>query len=172
VVTLHIEGSETRVVSQRGHEPADTIVLAIGYAGPGHLSFRHDPPTPLELENAITEVEDEVMPLAKRLPRPSELVGSGLAMEAIAAAARPGGQGSARIALDEVERLFQQLAAVSEGRPVASGGVPSGAAFAATLLILREFMHHLGFEAITIDAFTEAGPDSAPVTARPRQENP
>jgi hypothetical protein len=91
------------------------------------------------------------MPLAKRLPLPSVLVGAGPGLEAIAAAAGKA-PGNARLALDEVEHMFQKLAAVSEGRPVASGGVPSGAAFAATLLILREFMHHLGFEAITIPA--------------------
>ena len=152
MVTLHIGDGETRVVSQRGNEPADTIVLPIGCAAPGHLHLRHDPPTPLELEHAIAVIEDAVMPLAKRLPRPSELVGAGPALEAIAVAAGKAGQGDARIALDEVERLFQQLAAVSEGRPVASGGVPSGAAFAASLLIVREFMHHLGFEAITLAA--------------------
>ena len=150
MVTLRIERGETRVVSQRGNEPADTIVLAIGYAAPGQLSLRHEPPTPVELENAIAVIEDAVMPLSKRLPRPSELVGSGRAIEAIAAAAGQAGHGNVRVALDEVERLFQQLAAVSEGRPAASGGVPSGADFAATLLILREFMHHLGFDSITI----------------------
>lgn len=152
MVTLHIEDSETRVVSQRGNEPPDTIVLAIGYAAQGHLSFRHDPPTPLELENAIAVVEDAVMALSKHVPLPSELTGTAPALAAIAAAAGKDGQGSVRIALDEIERLFQQLAAVSEGRPVASGGVPPGAAYAATLVILREFMHHLGFDSITMEA--------------------
>ena len=151
MVTLLIGDSETRVVSQRGNEPPDTIVLAIGYAAQGHLHLRHEPPTPLELENAIAVVEDAVMPLAKRLPLPSELIGAGPALEAIAAASGKA-QGDVRMELGEVERLFQQLAAVSEGRPVASGGVPSGAAYAATLLILREFMHHLGFGAITLAA--------------------
>jgi exopolyphosphatase/pppGpp-phosphohydrolase len=149
VVTLLIEAGGTRVESQRGNEPPDTIVLAIGYAPQGHLHLRHEPPTPFELENAIAVVEDAVMPLAKRLPLPSELVGAGPALEAFAAASGKA-QRDVRIELGEVERLFQQLAAVSEGRPVASDGVPSGAVFAATLLIVREFMHHLGFEAITL----------------------
>jgi hypothetical protein len=45
VVTLHVGDSETRVVSQRANEPANTIVLAIGYAAPGQQSLRHEPPT-------------------------------------------------------------------------------------------------------------------------------
>jgi hypothetical protein len=36
------------------------------------------------------------------------------------------------------------------GRPPASEGLPAGGAFAATLLILRELMHHLKFAAITV----------------------
>jgi hypothetical protein len=44
-VTLHIKSAETRVVSHRGHGPADTIVLPIGYAAPGQQSLRHEPPT-------------------------------------------------------------------------------------------------------------------------------
>lgn len=33
----------------------------------------------------------------------------------------------------------------------APAGLPTDARFAATLLILREFMHHLQFKSITID---------------------
>jgi hypothetical protein len=32
-----------------------------------------------------------------------------------------------------------------------SSGLPAGRTFAATLLILREFMHHLGFDSIVIE---------------------
>lgn len=155
MVTLHIDGSETRVVSQRGNGPPDTLVLAIGYAAPA-LSLRHEPPTPLELENAIAVVEDAVMPLAKRLPLPAQLTGTGSAIGALAQAAGKTGVDGNRVTLGEVERLFQQLAAVSEGRPVASGGVPSSAVFAATLLIVREFMHHLGFDSIILPEYTKA----------------
>jgi hypothetical protein len=51
-----------------------------------------------------------------------------------------------------VERTFEQLTAVAHGRPVASTGIPVDAAFAATLVILREFMHHLQFMSITVTA--------------------
>lgn len=45
---------------------------------------------------------------------------------------------------------FQRLSAVSLGRPISLEGLPASADFAATLLILREFMHHLGFASITL----------------------
>ncbi len=51
---------------------------------------------------------------------------------------------------DALERVFARLAAVTLGRPAAQEGIPDDAAFAASLLILREFMHHLKFSAVTI----------------------
>ncbi len=49
-----------------------------------------------------------------------------------------------------MEQTFERLAAVAEGRPVALEGLPETPEFAAALLILREFMHHLGFSAIHV----------------------
>jgi hypothetical protein len=43
------------------------------------------------------------------------------------------------------------LASLVLGRPASSAGIPTNPAFAATLLILREFMHHLQFDSIRID---------------------
>lgn len=37
------------------------------------------------------------------------------------------------------------------GPPAGMAGIPTDAGFAATLLILREFMHHLDFTSITIE---------------------
>ena len=152
VTMLHIGDKECIVVSGRTDEPPLTVRVQVGTATSGHVAFRHDPPTPVELENAIEVVENEVMPLSKRLPRPSVLIGVGRAIRAIARAAAKAGDGKVRLPLDEVELLFQQLAAVSQGRAVSSSGLPPGIAFAASLLILREFMHHLGFDSIDIEA--------------------
>jgi hypothetical protein len=56
------------------------------------------------------------------------------------------------LSLESVERLFDLLAALSFGRPASSAGIPSDPTFAATLLILREFMHHLKFTLISFKA--------------------
>ncbi|MYM95524.1 hypothetical protein [Duganella vulcania] len=47
-----------------------------------------------------------------------------------------------------MHRYAPGLAAVIQGKPAAHEGIPDDNAFAATLLILREFMHHLGFSSI------------------------
>jgi len=49
-----------------------------------------------------------------------------------------------------MEKTFDRLASVSLGRPAAHEGLPDSTAFAATLLILREFMHHLKFASLTV----------------------
>lgn len=53
---------------------------------------------------------------------------------------------------DAMELTFERFTAVTLGRPAARQGIPTGATFAATLLILREFMHHLQFISITVKA--------------------
>jgi NADP-dependent 3-hydroxy acid dehydrogenase YdfG len=53
------------------------------------------------------------------------------------------------LSTEAMERVFDRLAAVVTGSSAARQGIPAGREFAATLLILREFMHHLRFTSIT-----------------------
>jgi hypothetical protein len=108
--------------------------------------FLHDPPTPVEIERAIDVVEDAVMRLPRAAGPSAALVGSGAHLRGWAAA------GGARLTLETVEQWFQRLASTALGQPQAMHGLPGGRAAAATLLILREFMHHLGYTAIVVDA--------------------
>ena len=62
------------------------------------------------------------------------------------------------LALQQVEHVFNELVAVSLGRPPSSGGMPTDQAFVSYVLVLREFMHHLAFGEIRIEeAATERG---------------
>ena len=49
---------------------------------------------------------------------------------------------------EAVEGTFERLAQAASGRPLSSCGIPADPEFAARLLILREFMHHLQFDEI------------------------
>jgi hypothetical protein len=118
--------------------------LALGWLITPQACFFHDPPTPAELERAIDVVEEEVMRTHRAGPSEPLLRASGDALREVAKAAG----GADRLALDTVEQLFQRIASVSLGDPSAGRGLPSGARFVATLLILREFMHHGGFTAV------------------------
>lgn len=124
--------------------------LPLGTQAWGARAFRHNPPTPGEMEEAIMVVEDLVMPLLQQLPPQGELQTRGGAVHDLARLAGQTDPLPLTLPMEQVERLFEQLSAVALGRPVASGGVPTDAAFAAVVLILREFMHHLGFTHITV----------------------
>jgi exopolyphosphatase/pppGpp-phosphohydrolase len=133
------------------HCADSSLVLALGSAAIAERHFRHDPPTPAELEGAIDAVEGEVM----RAHTPSAgdvvLTAVGAALSEVAdAAARADAQDM--LTLEAVEQLFQRVASASLGNPVARRGLPGGNRFVATLLILREFMHHRGFASVRFAA--------------------
>lgn len=54
------------------------------------------------------------------------------------------------LSLSEMESVFSRFAAIVMGMPSSMDVLPQTKEFAATLLILREIMHHLGFENIVI----------------------
>ncbi|MGL9721687.1 hypothetical protein [Symbiopectobacterium sp.] len=51
---------------------------------------------------------------------------------------------------DDIERLFKRFEQVMLGCPASWEAIPLDNAFTARLLILREFMHHLGYLSVFI----------------------
>lgn len=149
---LHIGANQTTIATGAGEEPAATLQLAIGAEKTAADFFKHHPPTPAELENAIMAVEDEVTRARALIANESILVTTDAAIREIALIAGVPDQAELILSLDVMERTFERLAQVTLGRPASSEGIPASAAFAATLLILREFMHHLQFSSITVKA--------------------
>jgi exopolyphosphatase/pppGpp-phosphohydrolase len=124
--------------------------LALGFELTAEAHLRHDPPTPAELERAIETIEDELMRARRALPggMRQRLLAQGAALNEVARAA----DARAELPLDAVERLFQRLASEALGDPSARQGLPAGNQFVASVLILREFMHHLGFTSVRFEA--------------------
>lgn len=148
LTVLHIADGHTAVAAGQGAEAAVTLVLPIGALKTAQTFFRRSPPTPLEMENAIATVEDEVMRLPALLPPHSTLWSVDPVVRDIALLSGVAPGACLLLPLDLMEQTFERLAAVAEGRPAVLEGLPDSTAFAAALLILREFMHHLGFAAI------------------------
>ena len=145
LTVLHIGPDQTALAVGSGPQADAALALALGARKTAADWFHHNPPTPGELENAIQWVEDEVN-------RARTLVAGHPALWTTDAwapemAQLAGVTGNA-LSIEAVERLFDLLAALSQGRPAASAGIPNTPAFAATLLVLRELMHHLGFTEI------------------------
>jgi exopolyphosphatase/pppGpp-phosphohydrolase len=124
--------------------------IRLGVVSLAEQSLGHAPPTPIELEHAIEITEDLVMPLARRYSRSQSLTVTGFAAELVAPALGDAGVHGNSMTLDELEALFNRLVAVSEGRPIRNEALPLHRNFFAAILILREFMHHLGFRTLSL----------------------
>ena len=136
---------------EAGLQPALLVFdLGLQRLAAGH--FLRTPPTALSMENAIAAVEDLVMPLHTSMPPGARLVGCDAALHEVAQVAGASATGDAPVllSLDALERCFNRLVHVVEGRPAAQEGLPDSNAFAAALLVLRECMHHLRFDSITL----------------------
>lgn len=150
VTVLHIGAEHTAIATGQGAEATAWRVLDIGAQKTARQFFRGSPPTPLEMENAIATVEDEVIRVAPLLAPGSALLCSDAVVHEMALLAGLAPGVSMVMPLDAMERVFERLAAVAEGRPMVREGLPQRPDFAAVLLILREFMHHLRFAAVTV----------------------
>lgn len=112
--------------------------------------LRHAPPTPYELEMAIATIEDAIMAAMPRLRQVSELAIADADIAGIVAATGMAGEGTVTLSLDAIERTYRRLADVAHGMPASRAGIPEDALFAARLLILRELMHHVGYEHLAV----------------------
>lgn len=149
MITLHIGAQETVVTVAAGAAPPLVLSLPLGSARTAAAHFRHQPPTEAEIENAIQEVEDVVMPLHRQLAPGSALASADDAVREIALLAGVADGPAMVLPVEAMERVFDRLAAVVTGSTATRQGLPAGGEFAAALLILREFMHHLKFASIT-----------------------
>ncbi len=149
---LHIGNDCTVVAYGDGSAtPIHIWRLEIGAEITAQQFFRHYPPTTGEVEEAIQNVEDEVMTLSKLLPFGSSLYTSDQGIREIVLLADRSPEHAERVVLarTDMEQVFGRLAAIVFGRPVHSDHLPATGSFAARLLILREVMFHLKFMDIT-----------------------
>jgi hypothetical protein len=146
IIWLELSASASRIRVER-NGVTDELPLPIGTSMVSAL-FRRDPPGESELEAAIDLIEQAVMPIAKVIPAQSVLVaGNELARKLVSEST--GSDGSRVAFLGAVEARFELLA-LAAGRGVWSGDNRMDSSVSAGLLILREFMHHAGFERIEL----------------------
>lgn len=148
VTLLHIGEHETTVATGAG--PGQVLQLAIGSQRTAAEFFLHTPPIPGEIERAIQHVEDEVSRAREMIAGHPVLVTSDASIREIAHIAGNHAASEETLSIEDVERVFSLLAGHAQGRPASSAGIPGSTTFAATILILREFMHHLRFASISV----------------------
>jgi len=147
---VQIGTESTFVLAGRDEVPGLVVELSLGSEKTAREFFAHVPPTGAELEQAIAWVEDELMRVDPRIRGSGQVFIGGEALREILRAGGVAAAPQPSLDIDTVERTFNRLAAVALGRPLAREGLSSSASFAATLLILRELMHHLQFARIAV----------------------
>lgn len=152
---LHIGAQQTVILTGTSADHQG-LPLAMGSVRTAEDCFSHSPPSPGELEAAIMVVEDELSRVPAIAATQAIVVAPAAFIDAIGRSAGLADRAVRVLSLDQVERLFDLLAALSMGRPAASAGIPADPEFAATLLILRESMHHLKFESVRLEAVASA----------------
>ena len=127
------------------HVPTGHAALAAGWA-------RGQPPTPLQIEQAIEQVEDLVMPARARLPARLQLATHDLALHALARAGAHAAdaQVAKTLGIETVEQLFNRLVARAAGRPASQDALRVDGPHAARLIIVRELLHHWGLDGIVL----------------------
>jgi hypothetical protein len=136
MITLALGARSSQFISADGNPLTSVLPLAPSLLREQWL--RHAPPRPQELEAAIEAVEDIVMPLHRVLP-PAEV------LHVLAADGKPLAALAQARTREELEALFNRAAAIAQGRPASSDPALADPQTVATLVILREVMHHLGF---------------------------
>lgn len=150
VTLIEIGRWRTILVWGRGDTAHDAIELRIGFLKTAEEFFRHYPPTPRELEEAIAAIEDELARARKAVAGDSKLVTTDNVVLEIARIAGVAAASEPILNIEAVEQLYQRFAAIASGAPTTREEAESYAAYAATILILRECMHHLRYASIMV----------------------
>lgn len=134
-----IRFDDDRTVLSDGASP--DVVLNVAAIHIATRLFRHDPPAPGEIEQAIDWMEDALAATGlKQILRGDLVIDAPMWFEKLGLDAE-----GERMTRDQLEARFQRLASISLGYPRALDDPPSEPMASALLVILRECMHHLGY---------------------------
>lgn len=145
-LTLNLGPDEVSIV--RGHAGDTSLRIGPGIdalvrehlAQPGALAFK--------MEAAISAIEDELARVPKAMHH-ATVASSSPSLRGVAQAAGLD-ETATVLSREAVERVFVRQSAVAQGRPAAYEGLPDDLAFIAGLLLVRELMHHLDIESISL----------------------
>ena len=140
---LHIAAEHTSLAAQQ-----QRTSMPVGWQTA--LASRKQPalPTAAALELAIMQVEDAISANWPQRLMLATVSSSDPAIYQIATLSGLAAEHGSQLGRHSVEGLFSRLANAVEGSSAA--GLPDGAEFIGSLLILRELLHHLDIAAITL----------------------
>lgn len=143
---LHLRPDGTYLTGQNPVSREVAIAPGIAQVVDKHLSRKC--PLGYAMESAIAHIEDHLEHQSKHINR-NHILSRSAAVWEVAAAAGAANQRTLR--REDVEHVFLRQVAVASGRPASSEGLPISHEFVASLLILREMMHHLQIDEICLE---------------------
>jgi hypothetical protein len=149
IAALHLGPDTTGVAVGTSADPEATIILGIGSLKTAK-TISDTRPRQRENWKSGSWFWRTKWPAQRILGGDAELFTADPSVREIALVAGQRTDSNVVQSIEQVERAFERLAAVSLGRPAAREGLPESNEFAATLLIVREFMHHLGYARMTV----------------------
>ena len=138
----------TPITLQPAHGEAIALALSLDrLLADGLARF---PPGEAAIERAIATTEDALMPhVAALRAHPLEVLW--VADDGLAALPTLlGDEARTRWHIDAVERAFNLLADVAAGLPAHRAGLPAQPRFIAALVVVRELMHHVGWQQLQL----------------------
>jgi len=150
IAVLRIGARYSQLLIGHQDRPQSHFLLAIGSQTIANEYLLHAPPLPAELENAIFAIEEQIATAHVTIPAGAQLYSPDLTVRRIAHFLRGAGEESLSLGTDVVERGFSRLVNAALARSTAQDGLPLNADFVATLVLLRELLHHLQFSSITV----------------------
>lgn len=160
LVALCLGDTTSAIAIGAGPRPERLLTVELGVGSIQARHFHGGVPDGAGVEAAIAAVEDAIMPLLRVMPGAARLVSADPRIAAVAGFGGLADHGGSTLGIDAVERLFDRWTARVLGRPASQDPMPVSGDFAATLLILRETLHHLKFHGITL--LPPPGPDGSP----------
>lgn len=123
--------------------------IMAGHLSMGELHFSRLPLSPLALERAIEWTEDRIQAAGLKIPAGAQLSTQDPDVHQLAQLA--GMQDvPAELHVDAVEQLFSRLVLQAHGQSPTTQDVSDSARVFATVVLLREMLHHLRFEKIRV----------------------
>ena len=150
VTALEFADAVSAVAVGARSEPERVIRLHLGLGDLARKYFQAARPGESAIEAAIAEVEEVIMPLRPLVPRDSRCVTADPRVMRIAELLQAPPEPWLCLNTDAVEQGFNRWVSIALGRPATQDTIPMDPEFAASLLVLREWLHHLGFANIQV----------------------
>ncbi|MFH5883960.1 hypothetical protein ACG2F4_06580 [Halalkalibaculum sp. DA3122] len=150
ITNIQVKGKQFILEIVESGEKGATTAIEAGNIQTILDNLKHEPAEAIELEAAIADIEDQLMPIIRDLPKRRCLVTSEETFWSIAKVAGCNTDDNLQLDIATVEEIFNRLADVAYGTPASRLGVPENREFAAAVLFLRELMHHAGFKCIIL----------------------